>query len=443
MIQARQAAPAQRAGNIRLGKSMITKRRFIQGTLLATLLPMKFRLLAEVNTMQPTVESALEHSIAEIINEYAEQGIHRTGTEVDHHSADWLIQKIESLGVAATDTAFEFQRLQPITTQLVIGDAVVSGVPLYDCRYTDAVGLTGTIGELGSNADVGVIMALPFDAAPNVRRLYESRKTAQHKAIVVVTDSQLPEEGAALLNAEDFTAPFGPPVLQVANKHWASIQAAIKSGQQVGFVLHCEYVKAIARNVEAIIKGSRPELAPVVVMTPRSGWWVNASERGGGIACFLEIMRAVKASRPKRDVIFTANTGHELGHTGLSLFLDNNPTLIEDALIWLHLGANFAAKFGSQVRLQYSDDDAVKSLDPWLKQNGLTPSAITPIGQRPLGEARNVYDGQGRFVSILGGNGLFHHPADRWPEAVDLPVATKWVKAFMQLAVAEAGDSKV
>jgi hypothetical protein len=200
-------------------------------------------------------------------------------------------------------------------------------------------------------------------------------------------------------------------------------------------------VKAIARNVEAIVKGSRAELAPVVVMTPRSGWWVNASERGGGIACFLEIMRAVKASRPKRDVIFTANTGHELGHTGLSLFLDNNPTLINDAFIWLHLGANFAAKFGAQVRLQYSDDDAVESLDPWLKQNGLTPSAITPIGQRPLGEARNVYDGQGRFVSILGGNGLFHHPADRWPEAVDLPVATKWVKAFTQLAVAEAGGS--
>jgi hypothetical protein len=36
---------------------------------------------------------------------------------------------------------------------------------------------------------------------------------------------------------------------------------------------------------------------------------------------------------------------------------------------------------------------------------------------------------------------LFHHPADRWPEAVDLPVATKWVKAFTQLAVAEAGGS--
>ena len=81
-------------------------------------------------------------------------------------------------------------------------------------------------------------MALPFDAAPNVRRLYAARKAAQHKAIVVVTDSQLPEEGAALLNAEHFSAPFGPPVLQVANKHWAVIQPAatgLPGGETIRF----------------------------------------------------------------------------------------------------------------------------------------------------------------------------------------------------------------
>jgi hypothetical protein len=75
MIQGRQAAPAQRAGNIRLGKSMITKRRFIQGALLATLLPMKIRLLAEGVPMKNSAESAMQNSIAEIISEYAEQGI--------------------------------------------------------------------------------------------------------------------------------------------------------------------------------------------------------------------------------------------------------------------------------------------------------------------------------------------------------------------------------
>jgi hypothetical protein len=75
----------------------------------------------------------------------------------------------------------------------------------------------------------------------------------------------------------------------------------------------------------------------------------------------------------------------------------------------------------------YSASEAVASLDPWLKQNGLTPAAVTPIGQRPLGGARNVYDGQCRYVSILRGNGLFHHPADRWPDAVDLEVTAKCV----------------
>jgi hypothetical protein len=107
----------------------------------------------------------------------------------------------------------------------------------------------------------------------------------------------------------------------------------------------------------------------------------------------------------------------------------------------MHLGANFAAKFGSQVRLQYSDDAAVTSLDPWRREHGLTPGAVTPSGQRPLGEARNVYEGQGRYISILGGNGLFHHPDDQWPDAVDLAMTVKWIKAFTQLAVAVAGNA--
>ena len=409
---------------------MITKRRFIKTSILAALLPIKPPLLAEEDTMQ--------NRIAKIISEYASQGIHRTGTDVDNQSADWLIERIEALGVAATDTVFDFERVQPITNQLSIAGSTFSGVPLYDCQYTNEKGISGSIGELGSNADIGVIMALPVASSPGGRLVLAARKEGKHKAIVVVADSQLPEDGVAPQNAEDFLTPFGPPVLQLANRHWADLQSAINNEAQARLVLHCEYTRATARNIEAKIAGSSPDLAPMVVMTPRSGWWANASERGGGIAAFLEIMLAVNASAPRRDVIFTANTGHELGHTGLDLFLEKNPTLVKDAHIWMHLGANFAAKFGSQVRLQYSDDDAATSLAPWLKENFVTPGMVTPMGQRPLGEARNVYDGQGRYVSILGRNGLFHHPADQWPHAVDLELTTKWVKAFTQLAISLA-----
>ena len=383
----------------------------------------------------------MQSRIAEIIAEYAGQGIHRTGTNVDNESAIWLTQRIRALGVTPLSTSFEFQRLQPITTQLTVGGVDITGVPLYDCQYTDEQGVTGSIGELGSTADIGVIMSLPYAAAPNGRLVHEARKQGTHKAIVIVTDNRLPEDGIALLNAEDFTKPFGPPVLQVAAQHWAALQSAIKSQAEARLVLHCEYVAATAVNVEARIAGSNPELAPIVVMTPRSGWWVNASERGGGIAAFLEIMRAMQASAPVRDIIFTANTGHELGHTGLDIFLHDNPQLVREALIWIHLGANFAAKYGGEVRLQYSDAEAEADIAPWLQANGVAPGAVTRKDERPRGEARNVYDGNGRYVSILGRNGLFHHPADQWPDAVDLALTTKWVNAFTQMTVALAGKS--
>ncbi|MBD3649697.1 MAG: hypothetical protein HUJ31_20070 [Pseudomonadales bacterium] len=181
-------------------------------------------------------------------------------------------------------------------------------------------------------------------------------------------------------------------------------------------------------------------MAALVVMTPRSGWWRCASERGGGIACWLEMMRAIREAGAARDVIFTANTGHELGHTGLDHWLDTNGHLLDSASMWIHLGANFAARYNPAIRLQYSDNDARNLTEEFLSRHELAPAVMTPMGERPLGEARNVYDGNGRYISILGGNGLFHHPDDVWPDAVDLETTTAWISAFTELGVHLAGD---
>ena len=51
-------------------------------------------------------------------------------------------------------------------------------------------------------------------------------------------------------------------------------------------------------------------------MTVRSSWWQSTSERGGGLVCWLESLRALIASPPLCDVIFTANSGHELPSMG-------------------------------------------------------------------------------------------------------------------------------
>jgi len=406
---------------------MVTRRRVIQGGVLATLASFQHSGIA--------MEKDLKARIADVIYEYSDQGNHRTGTRVDHASADWLVSRIRSLDVEATESSFFFKRIDIEEASFSFAGLVVAGVPLFDCLYTDAKGVNGSVGEVGSKADIGVAMSLPFASSPSGQAIHSARLANRHKAIIVVTDDSLPTDGVAMLNAEDFRKPFGPPVLQVASRYWPEMQAAMSAGSSGKVVVHCQYVEANARSIGAVIEGKQPELPPLVIMTPRSGWWRCASERGGGIACFIEIMRGIKEEDRNRSVIFTANTGHELGHTGLDQYLHDNQSLIGGASIWIHLGANFAAKIGPGVRLQFSDEAARQALRPYLKSNLIEAASETSLGERPLGEARNIHDGGGRYISILGQNGLFHHPADVWPEAVNLEDTTRWVNAFVQLAI--------
>jgi len=379
-------------------------------------------------------ETSAAERIGRTIREYSEQGIHRSGTSVDLASAEWFKTQIMNMGVAHQEDHFNFKRINIQKAELILGDMVTEGIPLYDCTYTGAAGVVGRLGELGSDAEIGVLMSLPHVSTPGGQALMKARTEATHKAILVVTDGRLPP-GIAPFNAEDFNAPFGPPVLQISNAEWATVEAARDAGVEARLIAQCDYVDAVGINVLASIKGKDSSLAPLVIMTPRSGWWACASERGGGIACMLEMMRAIQLEGPQRDVVFTANTGHELSHIGLDHYLEPRQALVQGAHMWIHLGANFAAGVGGGVRLQFSDEDAKSALAGPLSARELKPAVETELGTRPFGEARNIHDDEGRYISLLGGNGLFHHPADMWPAAVDLPFVAKWIEAFTELGV--------
>lgn len=372
--------------------------------------------------------------VARIIKAYSDQGTHRSGTDVDLASGAWFRSEIKVLGIKPEDDRFSFRRVRPVKNTVVIDGIAVEGIPLYDCSYTDREGVRGRLGELGSGAEIGVVSAFPHEQAPGGQALMKARHERRHKAIIVLTDERMPP-GTAIFNAEHFSEPFGPPVIQLSNTETPRVTQAIASATQATVTVHCDYVEATGVNVGARLRGSKDNLNPLVIMTPRSGWWACASERGGGIACWLEMMRAIQEAGPERDVIFTANTGHELGHIGLDHYLAPRQRLIGDAHMWIHLGANFAAQASMGVRLQFSDAEARALTFEALASRSLKPDIATEISQRPFGEARNIHDGNGRYISLLGGNGLFHHPADVWPDAVDLDRTVLWVAAFTELAV--------
>ncbi|MBW1698469.1 MAG: M28 family peptidase [Deltaproteobacteria bacterium] len=375
--------------------------------------------------------------VANIFKSYDDQGVHRTGTDGDAKNARWLAENIQSLGLNPVLSAISLNRIDPLQASIRIDDRACDGIPLFDCTYTDSKGISGPLGPPGSKASIAVEELPPNWRLTEARSFMKLRRQNTHKAMIIVCGGPrfgMPP-GIALLNAEYFNEPFGPPVLQVPSTAGSWLLKTAASGAEGRLVAQIRRTAVTAFNVETRVKGINETLAPVVVMTPRSGWFNCVSERGGGIACWLEIMRAVRAEKLKRDVVFIATTGHELGHHGLKHFIHNNPKLLKHAYVWIHLGANFAAAKHATIWFQASDTGMEAQGLRAMKQMGIVPDHLRPTGARPFGEAHNIFDGGGRYISLLGENALFHHPEDRWPHAVDLDKAIRIIAAFTGLVV--------
>jgi len=281
-----------------------------------------------------------------------------------------------------------------------------------------------------AHRDVAISRCAPFDAHPLTLATQDLRLNSSHTAIVAVSAAAGVRPGLALLNAERYRAPFGPPVVQVSSTDGAQLL-----GEATGNVrVLADFLRtpATATNVQTHIRGSDPAAAPVVIMTPKSGWWTCTAERVGGIVVWLALIRHFTAHRPRRTVMFTANSGHELSHLGLDHYLQAHPSLAQRAHVWLHLGANFAAA-GGRVRVQASDEAGLVALTHALDEQRVTGYDTSKLGERPLGEARNIFDQGGRFLSILGSNPWFHQPADRFPGSIDVDKAVAATGALVTL----------
>jgi len=377
-----------------------------------------------------------EQRIARIIRDYEQQGIHRTGTEVDRISADWLAAEVGKCGLTPALESFSISRVDPVAAFISAETRRIEGVPLFDCAATDGRGVTGRLGPLTGDAPIGLTEIAPNTAGSGP--LAEARRQNRHRAIVAVTRGGLP--GLCPSNAESFLHPFGPPVLQVSSTEAEFLTGLAQTGAEVTVVAQVKRTPADAFNVIANIPGADRTLPPLVIMTPRSGWWTCASERGGGIACWLELMRGAKPlNPPARDVLFVASSGHELGQLGIEIHAERRPDLIKHSRAWIHFGANLGAAQDPGNIIQASDDEMEGTLAKHLTAAGLTIDRRVQRGTVPGGEAGVVHRGGGRYVSVIGRNALFHNPADRGPEAVDPKAIARFASAFTAVARQLAG----
>lgn len=334
------------------------------------------------------------------------QGTHRTGTAGDHAGADWIVAEARALGATVTEEPFALDRLDPGACYLQIGDTRIPGIPVFDAPVTQGVSgpLTGTNG-------IAVVSLAPSAVYTGEYRTL--RQTAAHDALVIVCSGANP--GLGLLNAEQFNHPYGAPAIHV------DTGSVAPDGRMARLVSDSVRTRTNARNIVVTLKGTDPSRKSVVVMTPRSSWWQSTAERGGGIVCWLETLRALLASPPVCDVILTANSGHELGHLGLDDFIHRRPGWDRPGgATWVHYGANIGATTGA-LSVVSPNDDLRAAMQGALESTGRPPATMAPKILVPSGETRDIHRAGGRYVTLVGTNPWFHLPTDRYPATVDVP----------------------
>src|SRR5215217_7245832 len=92
------------------------------------------------------LERSVQQRISAVIRAYEEQGFHRTGTDVDRRSGDWLANEVREVGLEPALEEFSLSRVDPVGASLVVNDRTIEGLPLFDGGFTSAAGISGVLG---------------------------------------------------------------------------------------------------------------------------------------------------------------------------------------------------------------------------------------------------------------------------------------------------------
>ncbi|GAC1530838.1 MAG: hypothetical protein NVS3B12_05950 [Acidimicrobiales bacterium] len=365
----------------------------------------------------------------EIIESFAAQGWHRTGSSTDRRSAQWLAQRVAMLGITAELRPFTFRRYIPSQAFIEVAGRETAGLTCFDAPDTPARGISGTLTATDDQRPgaIGLIVAGPHGAGGD--EIDRHRRSGVFRALVVVSAGARP--GLAPRNAESAEEPFGVPVLQVGSAARSWLEDVARDRGQATVLTSGRTEAGASANV--VVGGS--EIAgtgPLIVLTPRSGWWHCAAERGGGLVCWLEAMRVLDAEPGARPVMYLATSGHELGYLGLRRALSADLGQIGDGALWLHLGANLGARGGS-VRLTASDA-GLASLGTSVLEGGGCRLAGPPSIGGAMGEGSVLARRGARYISVVGTNDWFHLRSDRWPDSVDDAEVGRLARATSALA---------
>jgi len=350
----------------------------------------------------------------DVAKQYAALGDHRTASEVDRQTADWLANLLRQAGLQVEFQDFEVPQFQLRAASVKVAGQDVECFPDWPPKAT-AKPVVSPL-TVASTASLQGKIALVTEN-PRSRRdeaVLFQRLVSAGAAGAVILDAR----GEGTIHAPNVPRMGGPseiPVLYVARDQSETLSNAAERGDEVELFIDGAFEpRAKARNVVASLDRGPQR---IVVSTPYSGWFRCGGERGSGLAMFIALARWAANRDTEFSYTFLANSAHELGYAGMSAFLENRAPEPGTVVCWLHLGANVALlpearpPDGARPTRLFTTNPAWEPLlTPLLRD---VPWVRVSVGREPNGElALVVPKGYAALNLAGGGNRWMHSPQD-------------------------------
>lgn len=375
------------------------------------------------------------------VREFDGSGVHRIGTPGDLASGEWLFREASMQGLDVVKIPVSFEQVTVDEAYVECAQRRLEALPMFDAPATPENGLSGLFSVEGGDGQIGYAEFASNAASIKGQPLEKLRASTRHSALVVATLSN--SGSLSPINAQHFSAPFGPPVLQVAGMHREFLKEQAVSKSPVKVYSAIRKMRAASFNIQASASAKAAE-KPVVIVTPRTGWWESTAERAGGLLAWLagiEMAGHLQGTNRLRCPVFGyATCGHELGHIGLEELIRQRAELLQGARYWLHLGANLGTASNLQMMIRAenpADGDAMRQL---LIAEGYPADfvAVEPIS-KISGEGYDLVKHGARVLSLAGTNHYFHDASDRWPGNINAAGIASISRAVARWVEQQAG----
>ena len=360
-----------------------------------------------------------------LLQDYIGFGDKASGGRGDMASLAWMEAQLQAFGYRTQRQEIEVPFFESVTSRLHAETFDLAVEPQAQVLVTGPAGISGPLARAEDTPPPGGILVavLPYRrwssaSSPEILAAAQRAATTQAAGLVLVTTG--PTGEALALNVPADRKLFQVPTVVLAPGSARALLDAATGRRPATLVLDGKAGRRPAFNLIGHL--DRGAARTLVLSTPRSGWYGCAGERGPGIVVWLRLAQWAARALPGFNITLVSASGHEYDNHGAHAFLESRAPRPEKTALWVHLGANVAARDwreaamgvlsplpspDSQRYLMGSKEFIPALASIFAGEPGLEVPA--PTGASAAGELDEIIKaGYGRVFGVFGSH-RFHH----------------------------------